>query len=79
MFFTFPYKFTKGGLKMLIWEKILKVGRLLDQTGGSEGFYEPDFDKHQHNRNTLSQDGKIKLNLQFKELKSGDVVIQKKV
>ena len=79
MFFTFPYKFTKGGLKMSTKEQILKVARLLDQTGGSEGFYEPDFDKHQHNKKTLSQDGKIKLNLQFKELKSGDVVIQKKV
>jgi len=62
---------------MLTEEQILKVARLLDQTGGSEGFYEPDFDKHRYRRHIPSQGRKIKLKLQFKELKSGDVVIQK--
>ena len=61
---------------MLTKEQILKVARLLDQTGGSEGFYEPNFDKHQC-KNISSQGKKIRLKLQFRELLSGDVVIQK--
>lgn len=46
---------------MLTEEQILKVARLLDQTGGSEGFYEPDFDKHQHNKKPFLKTEKLNL------------------
>ncbi len=62
---------------MLTKKQILKVSRLEDQTGESEGFYEPNFDKR--HRTYLSSDKKIiiRLKLIIKELPNGDVVIQK--
>ena len=58
---------------MLTREQILKVSRLVEQTGENEGFYEPNFKKHQNQTSHM-----VKLNLVYVELLNGDVVIQKK-
>ena len=55
---------------MLIKEKILKVSRLLSQTGGSSIKLNPKMSP---------PEVIININLESVELKNGDVVIQKKV
>lgn len=60
---------------MLTKEQMAKVARLGDQTGGFEGFYESTYKKC---ATPLTQGSKIKLKLVYKELQSGDVVIQKR-
>lgn len=64
---------------MLTKEQILKVSRLLDQTGGSEGFYESNFDKRAGHALQHREKGEhtIELNLVCVELSCGDVVIKK--
>lgn len=63
---------------MLTKEQILKVARLVDQTGENEGFYEPNFNKSVLNQFPKIGNHIVALNLIYVELPNGDVVIQKK-
>jgi len=65
---------------MLTKEQIKKVGVLGEQTGGFEGFYEPEFERKKSVPALIKRGNsvKIKIKLIYVELPNGDVVIQKR-